>query len=197
MSSSIKSYFERKRRDLSDKSINEKEKKKARESSLDLSLSKETSDDTDVFTKGIESPCCASILYDCLKNLELKVNEIYELSSSTKDAQIKGAKQLEDVNESIKFINEKSEEYEADRKKKEKEIADLKEELTSLKEKFFQVGKTLDRQEQYSRRNCLLVYGLEEKNNEDTDQEIINIVKNDLAEEITIHDIDRTHRLGK
>ena len=72
-----------------------------------------------------------------LKNTELKVNEIYELSSSTKDAQIKGAKQLEDVNESIKFINEKFEEYEADRKKKEKEIAELKEDLTSLKEKFF------------------------------------------------------------
>ena len=69
--------------------------------------------------------------------------------------------------------------------------------MTSLKEKFFQVDKTLDRQEQYSKRNCLLVHGLEEKNNEDTDQEIINIIKNYLAEEITIHDIDRTHRLGK
>ena len=41
------------------------------------------------------------------------------------------------------------------------------------------------------------MHGLEEKNNEDTDQEIINIIKNDLAEEITIHDIDRTHCLGK
>ena len=69
--------------------------------------------------------------------------------------------------------------------------------MTALKEKFCYVGKTLDRQEQYSRRNCLLVHGVEEKNNEDTDQEIINIVKNDLGEEITIHDIDRTHRLGK
>ena len=114
MSSSIKSYFERKKRDLSDKSTNEEERKKARESSLDLLLSKETSDDTDVFTEGIDSPRCESTLYDCLKNLELKVNEIYELSSSTKDAQIKGGKQLEDVNESIKFINEKFEEYEAD-----------------------------------------------------------------------------------
>ena len=177
MSSSIKSYFERKKRNLSDKSTSQEKRKKARESSLDLSLSKETSDDTDLFTEGIDSPRCASILYDCLKNLELKVNETYELSSSTKDAQIKGAKQLEDVKESIKFINEKFEEYEVDRKKKEKEIAELKEDLTSLKEKFFQVDKTLDCQEQYSRRNCLLVHGLQEKNNEDTDQEIINIIK--------------------
>ena len=34
---------------------------------------------------------------------------------------------------------------------------------------MFKVDKTLDRQEQYSRRNCLLVHGVEEKNNEDTD----------------------------
>ena len=115
-----------------------------------------------------------------IKNLELKVNEIFELSSSTKDAQIKGAKQLEDVSESIKFINEKFEEDEADRKQKEKEIAELNKDLTSLKEKFSQVDKMLDLQEQYSRRNCLLVDGAEEKNNKDTDPEIINIVKNDL-----------------
>ena len=38
---------------------------------------------------------------------------------------------------------------------------------------------------------------MEEKNNEDTSQEIINTAKNDLGEEITIHDIDRAHRLGK
>ena len=69
--------------------------------------------------------------------------------------------------------------------------------MASLKEKFFQVDKTLDRQEQYSRRNFLLVHGVEGKNNEDLDQEIINIVKNDLGEEITIHDVDRTHCLGK
>ena len=92
---------------------------------MDLSLSKETSDYTDVFVEGIESPRCASILYDCLKDLEPKVNEIYKLSSSTKDAQMKDAKQLEDVSESIKFINEKFEEYEADRKQKEKEIQEL------------------------------------------------------------------------
>ena len=38
---------------------------------------------------------------------------------------------------------------------------------------------------------------MEEKNDEDADQKIINIVKNDLGEEITIHDIYWTHRLGK
>ena len=135
MSSSIKSYFDRKKGDSSYKSTNKEERKKARKSSLGLSLNKETSDDTDVFTKRIESLRCAITLYDCLKHLESKVNEIYELFSSTKDTHIKGAKQLEDVKESIKFINEKFEEYEADWKQKEKEIeTELKENLASLKE---------------------------------------------------------------
>ena len=53
--------------DLSNKSNNEEEGKKARESSLDLLLGKETNDDTDVFSEGIESPRCASIVYDCFE----------------------------------------------------------------------------------------------------------------------------------
>ena len=48
-----------------------KERKKARESSLDLSLSK---DDKDIFDEGIESLRCAGILYNCLQNLEKKVD---------------------------------------------------------------------------------------------------------------------------
>ena len=35
-----------------------------------------------------------------------------------KEAQIKGSRQMEEVNESVKFINEKFEEMEADRKEK-------------------------------------------------------------------------------
>ena len=82
MSSSIKS-FERRKRDLSNKFTYEEERKKSRESSLDLLLSKELIDDTDAFSKGIGCPRCACILYDCLKNLESNVNEIYERSYST------------------------------------------------------------------------------------------------------------------
>ena len=51
--------------DLRDKSNNEEEGEKARESSLDLLLSEETNDDKDVFSEGIESPRCAGIIYDC------------------------------------------------------------------------------------------------------------------------------------
>ena len=57
-------------------------KKRRRESSLNVSLSKS---DTDIFEEGIDSSCYAGILYTCLQNLEQKINEIFELSYSTKE----------------------------------------------------------------------------------------------------------------
>ena len=60
---------------------------------MDLPINKETNDDTDVFNKGIAS---SYIIYDCLKNLGSKVNEICELSSSATDAQIKDEVQMLD-----------------------------------------------------------------------------------------------------
>ena len=76
-------------------------------------------------------------------------------------------------------------------------IEKLKQDLVSLKEKFIEVDKTLDRQEQYSKRNGLLVHEVDGKNNEDTDQAIIDIIKNNIVGKIIIYNIDKTHRLGK
>ena len=63
------------------------------------------------------------------------------------------------------------------------------------KRKIYQ-SQTLDRQKQYSRKNCLFVHGVDKKNNKNTEQATVNI-KNDLTEEITIHDIDKINHLGK
>ena len=46
-----------------------KEKSKERKSAS-------STDDTDVFGDGLESDDCKTILFNCLKNIELKVKEI-------------------------------------------------------------------------------------------------------------------------
>ena len=89
MRNTLKSYFGSTKRDLSDKSNDGDKQKKAKECTLELSLNQ----DADVFPEGINSPRCVSILYDCLKNLVKKVNEIHLLSPTTNDAQIKGTQQ--------------------------------------------------------------------------------------------------------
>ena len=141
MSNTLKSYFESMKRCLSDKSDDGDERKKAKESNLDLLINQ----DDAVFSEGIDTPRCASILYDCLKNSEKKVNEIHLLSTTTNDAQIKGTQQLKEMNDTIKFINERFEEFEADRREKEREIAELKGTINSLKVRLDKADRALDR----------------------------------------------------
>ena len=126
VSTTIKSFFEGQKHDLSYKSNEDDERKKAREGSLNVSLSK---GDMDTFEEGMESPRCAGTLCSCLQNFEKKCNDVFEVSSSMKEAQIKGVRHMEEVNESIKFINEKLKEMEADRKKKEIQISEIKNEV--------------------------------------------------------------------
>ena len=56
---------------------------------------------------------------------------------------------------------------------------------------------TLDKHEQYSRRNCLLLHGVAENNNESTDDVVMKTIREKMGEEIRDIDIDRTHKIGK
>ena len=55
----------------------------------------------------------------------------------------------------------------------------------------------VDKQEQYSRRNCFLIHGIVEETAKDTDGKIINTLQQSMDETIKPEDIDRSHRLGK
>ena len=113
-----------------------------------------------------------------------------DFSSSTKKAQVEGAGHMEEVHESIKFINEKFEEVEADRKEKEQQISDLKSEVKYLNEKVETMDRSLVCHEQYSRRNCLLIHGLKEKEKEDTDEIVKEFFKKEMEEKLSANDID-------
>ena len=63
---------------------------------------------------------------------------------------------MEGFNELKKFINEKFEEIEADRKEKGSKILEVKNEAKILNEKVETMDRNLECNEQYSRRNCLV-----------------------------------------
>ena len=48
----------------------------------------------------------------------------------------------------------------------------------------------LDRQEQYSIKNCLLIHGLSESENENADELVIDAIKEKMVEEIKKDEID-------
>ena len=59
-------------------------------------------------------------------------------------------------------------------KEKEKIINGLQNEVSFLKERIDLLEKKSDDSEQYSRRNCLLVHGVEEQEQENTDNIILS-----------------------
>ena len=55
----------------------------------------------------------------------------------------------------------------------------------------------LDDPEQYSRRNCLLIHGVEEKPNENLENVVMDILDNKLPAGVLEKEITRTHRIGR
>ena len=59
------------------------------------------------------------------------------------------------------------------------------------------LSSQVDKQEQYSRRNCLLLHGIPENKNEKTDDLCLATINEHLELAITEVDIERTHRMRK
>ena len=100
-----------------------------REKKVKEGSSASSTDDTDVFDEGCESADCKTILFNCLKNLEAKVKEIFDLANTTNQNQIKGKQQLKCLTEALEFISARFDEYEADHKKKDEMINSLEEKV--------------------------------------------------------------------
>ena len=79
------------------------------------------------------------------------------------------------MKDSVDFIFNKFDDFECDRLEKEKIIKDLKEEVTYLREKVDDIAAETDKQEQYSRRKCLLIHGLSK--NENTDLLVMEVIE--------------------
>ena len=137
----IAKYFDKnsKKRNLSGDSNLEEERKKIRDGS-----SASTTDNCGVFEEGLESPECKEIVFNCLRDLQEKVTEIFNLARDTRNMQIKGDKQLEELKSSVEVMSEKFDAYEKGRKEKEKIINGLQNDVSSLKERIDLLEKKSD-----------------------------------------------------
>ena len=134
---------------------------------------------------------------NCLTNLEKEVKELKDLASSNNANQIKTERKLLDLKDAVNFIYNNFDDFERDRLEKEKIIKDLKEEVTYLRGKVDDITAEADRKKQYPRRNFLLIHGIPENKNENTDVLAMEVIDTQMDIKITENDIDRTHRIGK
>ena len=73
-----------------------------------------------------------------------------------------------------------------------------KKQLESHENKISALERNEEQMQQYSRRNCIRVFGIpEELQGEDTDDKICHLVQERLGVNIKKDDIDRSHRVGK
>ena len=58
----------------------------------------------DVFAESLKSPAYAEILFNCLRNVEKQMKEIFLLAKSTQKQQIKGEMQLNDLHDPVQKV---------------------------------------------------------------------------------------------
>lgn len=80
--------------------------------------------------------------------------------------------------------------------KKEKAYDNMKTTMDELNSTTNKLKEHCNTMEQYSRRNCLRIFGVPENTNEDTTQLILEIAKKKLNITTEESYIDRTHRIG-
>ena len=89
------------------------------------------------------------------------------------DSQIKDKNQLNSLSEAMNFMTKKFEVSERERQKKDNIIDTMKSDMVNLNEKIEKLERIVDRQEQYSRRDCLLLHGIAERERENIDELVL------------------------
>ena len=118
-----------------------------------------------------DTPAWASILITCVSDLVVEIKKINNLTE-----RICKLEDISNVRESI--------------------IGKLKVENAKLKSDIVTMKQSIDSNEQKSRNICLLLHGIPESDNDNTDDLVVKVINDDVGVHITIDDIERTHRIG-
>ena len=144
----------------------------------------------EVFWDGLNSPELAKLLINFLKSIENQIKKLFTFHEEAKESQIK-------VTESLEFMSAKFDDLEKEIKKKDEKINQLEKTIEKLAEKQKSLLSEIDDLEQYSRRNCLVLDGVNESNDENTNEIIIKTFSKELGVKIKEEHLDRIHKMGK
>ena len=103
---------------------------------------------------------------------------------------------LQELSDVVDFITKKFDIYEKEIKEREEIINNLTKNVSRSRRKVDDLSAAVEKQEQYSKHNCLLLHGIPEKKQENTDKLCIKVINEHLDLAINNRDIDRTHCIG-
>ena len=96
----------------------------------------------------------------------------------------------------VKDLSKRVEELESFKLVNVTVTGNLQNEIKRLHDRLNKVEDSLDDQEQRSRNYCLLLHGIEENEDEDTNTVVVDTINNELGLGITGETLQRSHRLG-
>ena len=82
-----------------------------------------------------------------------------------------------------------------DTEQSDNKVRDLEKQVSQLKKDLSDINRSMEEQEQYSRRNCLRFHGITEARGEDTDKLVSDVISEHLEIDLSPGDIDRSHRI--
>ena len=190
----ITKFFDWKKRELSNQSADGNDSKRPREENNNSTSF--PASPGDVFVGSLKSGDYVNILVNCMQNIEKQVKELVLLPQENREKHIKGESDLSELTKAINLISGKIDDYERKRREKDKIITELNNEVSNLNISAKNLENQLDRQEQYLRRNCILIHGITETQDENTDDISLRTINEHLELELTEKELDRTHRIG-
>ena len=143
-----------------------------------------------MFKEALKSDDCVVIFCNCIKNLEEKGNELFQITSSANDGQKKGKLQLKYLNETVKFLCTKFDKYEKETKEREQTIKNLEANVSLINKKVENLVGEIDKCERYSRQNCLLFHGIVETDNVVVNNLVIEMISTKMNTEVLPADLD-------
>ena len=141
-----------------------------------------------------EAPAWGKLLYRELKSQSSQYAQ-FKMQFNAFKAVVN--RRLTEYEKSAEFISFKYEDIELECDFLQRNIDAVHMKNDDLKIEMKDIGTRLDDLEQYSRRNCLILNGAEEKHDEIVDDVVLKVLNTKMEAGISIQDIQRAHRLGK
>ena len=142
-------------------------------------------------------------LGEILERLDLQDERLSRLETSLKKTDKLCADLQTQINDSTHNITTQCEQLNASivdlttsKNNMEQKINPLKETLDTKCNTIDKLESTLNDLEQYSRRNCLRIFGVPQRPDEKTDEAVLDVARR-IGVQLGIPDIDRSHRVGK
>ena len=189
----ITKFFDRKKRKPSSQSVDCDDSKRTREESNN-STSTPTSPG-DVLEQSLKSG-------DCMIILGKQVKELFLLAQENKEKHIKGESDLTELTKATDWISGKFDDYERERREKDRIIEGFKSEVSDLnsskKNSLLKTSKISSNARNSTRVEivAILIHGITETQDKKTDEISSHTVNEHLELELKEKELDRTHRIG-